>query len=300
VLGRSVDLSGISYTIVGVMPPEFQFPSSQYKLWATFGSALSQTPQQTENRQLRIFRALGRLKPGVNASQAQSEVDAIAKHLEQDHPDTNAGVQIRFTPLYERIVGSTRPALLVLLGTVGFVLLIACANVANLMLSRTTAREREIAIRAALGAGRWRVARQLLTESVLLAVAGGAVGSLLALWGLEVLVNLNPGDIPRISSVGITRSSCFAFWRRVTGVRRVAPRCRQPTIWRCVKESALAERCVRSRCAAAGARARRSQSGAGSSKELLCWNRSGLCRRDNHDDEPRAFVTKTAAGATAL
>ncbi len=203
VLGRSVDLSGLSYTIVGVMPPEFQFPSSQYKLWVTFGSALSQTPQQSENRQLRIFRALARLKPGVNASQAQSEVDAIARRLEQDHPDTNSGIQIRFTPLYERIVGSTRPALLVLLGTVGFVLLIACANVANLMLARTTAREREIAIRGALGAGRWRVARQLLTESVVLAVIGGALGSLLALWGLELLVSLNPGDIPRISSVGI-------------------------------------------------------------------------------------------------
>ncbi|MFY9570050.1 MAG: ABC transporter permease [Blastocatellia bacterium] len=203
VLGRTVDLGGTSHTIVGVMPREFQFPSSQFKLWVTFGSALSRTPQQAENRQLRIFRALARLRPGVPLSQAQTEIDAIAKRLEQDHPDTNSGAQITFTPIYERIVGRVRPALMVLLGTVGFVLLIACANVANLMLARTTAREREIAIRSALGAGRWRVARQLLTESVLLSVVGGALGLLIAVWGIDVLTKLNPNDIPRISGVSI-------------------------------------------------------------------------------------------------
>ena len=203
VLGRGLDLGGHSHTIVGVMPAEFQFPSSQFKLWVTFGSALAQTPQQAENRQLRIFRALAKLKPGVPLAQAQAEIDTIAKRIEQDHPDTNAGVRIAFTPLYERIVGSIRPALMVLLGTVGFVLLIACANVANLMLARTTAREREIAIRAALGAGRWRVARQLLTESVLLSSIGGALGLLVAVWGIDVLTSLNPDNIPRISSVTI-------------------------------------------------------------------------------------------------
>ena len=206
VLGRSLDLVGISHTIVGVMPPEFQFPNSQFKLWVTFGSALSQAPKQMENRQLRIFRTLAKLKPGITLSQAQAEIDAIAARIEQDHPDTNTGIRIAFTPIYERIVGSTRPALLVLLGTVGFVLLIACANVANLMLARTTARGREIAIRTALGAGRWRVARQLLTESVLLSVIGGALGLIVAVWGIDVLKSLSPNNIPRINEIGINFS----------------------------------------------------------------------------------------------
>ncbi|HSB12391.1 MAG TPA: ABC transporter permease [Blastocatellia bacterium] len=202
-LGRSIDLGGRSHTIIGVMPAEFQFPSGQFKLWVTFGSALGQASEQAENRALRIFRTLARLKPGVSASQAQADIDVIARRIEQDHPDTNSGVGISFTPLYERIVGNVRPALLVLLGTVGFVLLIACANVANLMLARTTAREREIAIRLALGAGRSRVARQLLTESTVLSLIGGAFGLLIAVWGLDVLTSVDPGDVPRISSVTI-------------------------------------------------------------------------------------------------
>ena len=203
-LGRSIDLGGRGHTIIGVMPPDFQFPSSQFKLWVTFGSALGQASEQAENRQLRIFRALVRLKPGVTASQAQADIDIIAKRIEQDHPDTNSGVEIRFTPLYERIVGDVRPALLVLLGTVGFVLLIACANVANLMLARTIARERELAIRSALGAGRWRVARQLLTESAVLSMTGGALGLLVAVWCIDVLISLDPGYVPRISSVSVS------------------------------------------------------------------------------------------------
>src|SRR5215470_5709704 len=154
-IGQIITLSGKSHTIVGIMPPEFQFPNSQFKVWVTFGSAISETPPQAENRQLRIFRCLAHLRPGVTTQQAQADVDTIAKRLEQEYPNTNAGVTIRFTSLYERIVGNVRPALMVLLGTVSFVLLIACANVANLMLARTVAREREIAIRTALGASRW-------------------------------------------------------------------------------------------------------------------------------------------------
>ena len=203
ILGNTVDLSGRSHTIVGVMPAEFQYPSSTYKLWVTLGSAMSQAPEQAENRQLRIFRALAKLKANVTPAQARAEIDAISSRIEHDHPDTNAGVTIRFTPLFESIVGDVRPALLILLGTVGFVLLIACANVANLMLARTTTREREIAIRAALGAGRVRLARQLLTESIVLSIAGGALGLLAAVWGIDILVALNPNDIPRINSVGI-------------------------------------------------------------------------------------------------
>jgi putative ABC transport system permease protein len=203
VLGKSLNLSGKSHTIIGVMPPEFQFPNSKFKLWVTFGSALAQTPAQSENRQLRIFRCIARLSPGVTLQQAQVETDAIFKRIEEQHPDSNSGVRPTLTPLYDRIVGDVRPALMILLATVGLVLLIACANVANLMLARTTAREREIVIRVALGAGRWRVARQLLTESVLLAIGGGGLGVLLAWWGIDALTSLNPGEIPRLSSIAI-------------------------------------------------------------------------------------------------
>src|ERR1044072_5756536 len=203
-LGETIDLGGRLDTIIGVMPREFQFPSSEFKLWVPFSSALTPGSPQAENRQLRIFRLLAHLKQGVQINEAQTEVDAIAARLAEQYPDTNRGVQIRFTPLYERIVGDVRPALLVLLGTVGFVLLIACANVANLMLARTTVREREVAIRAALGAGRWRVTRQLLTESVLLSALGGLLGVLLAVWGIDALAALSPGDIPRLGTISIS------------------------------------------------------------------------------------------------
>ena len=203
VLGRTIRLNGVPHTIVGVMPPEFQLPSQETKLWVTYGSAMANTPQQNENRQLRIFRAVAHLRPGVSPAQMQAEMDTLSQRLQQQYPKTNEGVRIEFTPLYERIVGDVRPALVVLLGTVGFVLLIACANVANLTLARMTAREREIAIRLALGAGRWRVTRQLLTESLLLAGLGGAGGLLLAQWGIALLPLLNPRDLPRVSAIGI-------------------------------------------------------------------------------------------------
>lgn len=203
-IGRTIELGGRIHEIIGVMPKEFQFPSSQFKLWVPFDSAMSATPQQAKNRQLRIFRVLAHLKPGVSLVEAQAEASAISERLEQQYPDTNAGSQIRFTALYERIVGDARPALLVLFCAVGLVLLIACANVANLMLARTTTREREIAIRSALGAGRWRVSRQLLTESVLLSAIGGTLGVLLAFWGIDALKALSPGDVPRLDAIGIS------------------------------------------------------------------------------------------------
>jgi len=203
VIGRTVRLSGNVHTIVGVMPPEFQYPNSRFKLWVTFGSAMAATPEQMENRQFRIFRAVAHLKPGVSSAQMQAEVDALSQRLEQQYPTTNTGVRIEFTSMSERLLGDVRPALIVLLGTVGFVLLIACANVANLTLARTAARGKEIAIRTALGAGRWRVIRQLLTESLLLAFAGGAAGLLLAAWLIDVLPSLNLSDIPRLNSIGI-------------------------------------------------------------------------------------------------
>jgi putative ABC transport system permease protein len=161
------------------------------------------TPLQSENRSLRIFRALALLKSGTTASMAQTEIDTISARLQKEYPATNDQIRIQFIPLYERIVGNVRLALLILLCTVGFVLLIACANVANLMLARTTVRAREIAVRAALGATRRRLLRQLLTESVILSSTGGFLGLLLAMWIIEALTKLNPGDIPRLSTITI-------------------------------------------------------------------------------------------------
>jgi len=203
VIGKTIRLYGKPHTIVGVMPPEFQYPSREFKIWNTFGAAMAEAPQQMENRQFRIFRAVAHIKSGVSFTQAQAEMVSLSKRLQQQYPETNSGVEINFTPLYERIVGDVRRALWVLLATVGFVLLIACANVANLTLSRMSLREREIAVRTALGAGRWRVVRQLVTESLLLAAVGGAGGVLLAIWSLDALVAFNPDDLPRLTEVRI-------------------------------------------------------------------------------------------------
>jgi putative ABC transport system permease protein len=203
IIGRSVKLYGKPHTIIGVTPPEFQYPSREFKLWNTMGAAMAEAKGQMENRQFRIFRAVARLKPGVSPVQMQAEMGVISERLQRQYPDTNSGVRINFTPLYDRIVGDVQRALWVLLATVGLVLLIACANLANLTLSRMAAREREIAIRTAIGAGRWRVTRQLITESLLLAAIGGLCGLLLATWGLDALVAFNPGEIPRLTGVRI-------------------------------------------------------------------------------------------------
>jgi putative ABC transport system permease protein len=205
VIGRVIRLYGEPHTVIGVMPPEFQFPAAQFEVWVTFEAAMAAAQAQAANRSLRIFRALGRLKPGVSLAQAQLEADAIARRLESVHPDTNQGFRFALVGAQDRLVGPVRPALLALLGIVALVLLIACANVANLLLVRARAREREIAIRTALGADRWRVVRQLLTESVILAGAGAALGVLLARWALDVLPALSP-DIPRLSTVRVDLS----------------------------------------------------------------------------------------------
>jgi predicted permease len=203
VLGRRVDMSGSTYTIIGVAPPWFRFPTAEFQVWAPLSSIDRGAPQQAKNRAFRIFSAVARLKPGVTPQQAQSEARALSRRLAQEFPSTNEGVTFELQPLYDRLVGEARPALTILLGTVGLLLLIACANVANLTLARTTVREREMAIRVALGAGRARLIRQLITESVTLAAAGGVLGLIVAMWGIDLLPSVLEARVPRADGIRI-------------------------------------------------------------------------------------------------
>jgi putative ABC transport system permease protein len=206
VLGQTLRLYGRPYEIVGVMGPEFQFPNGRFLFWIPLESALAATPEQKQNRTLRIFQVLARLRPGVTLPQAQAEVDALAARLEREHPETNGEVTFPFAPVYDRLVGQVRTVLLVLMGVVGLVLAIACANLANLLLARAKSRERETAVRAALGASRPRLLRQHLTESLVLALAGSALGVVVA-GGLLDVLPFAPFEIPRFASVRIDRTA---------------------------------------------------------------------------------------------
>ncbi len=206
VLGRAVDLSGTSYTVVGIAPAWFNFPSSEFQLWAPIESIDTRAPAQAKNRALRIFNAVALVKDGVSLQQAQSQVAAQSAALASAYPATNAEVVVTFESLYDRTVGNVGSSLRILMATVMLVLLIACANVANLMLARTTTRERELAIRAALGAGRGRLVRQVLVESLVLAVAGGALGLLVAVWGVDALPSLLEGRLPRAEAIRVDRT----------------------------------------------------------------------------------------------
>jgi predicted permease len=196
ILGRTLLVDGNRYTVVGIMPEGFQFAPfwmTKAAMWAPL--ILEPRPLDRGGRSLRVF---GRLKNGVDLRTAQAEIDGICARLAKEYPKTNAKLTATVLPLQEKVVGSVRPTLIALLCTVGFVLLIACANVANLMLARSTARQREIAVRAALGATRARLIRMLLTESAILAILGGIAGLALAAWGVKILLGvLPPGSLPR-------------------------------------------------------------------------------------------------------
>jgi putative ABC transport system permease protein len=198
IVGQKIIFNGRSREVVGVMPPDFYFPPKEAEMWIPMGWNYAEIAQL---RRPHFLRAVGRLKPGVTLEQARVEMKAIASRLEQQYPDTNTQMGVGLGPLKEWIVSDVQLPLIVFLVAVAFVLLIACANVINLLLSRSAARAREVAIRSALGAGRGRIARQLLTESLLLALAGGAIGLLLALWLKGLLVAFSPGDTPRLDEI---------------------------------------------------------------------------------------------------
>ncbi len=203
VLGRTIVLSGSSHVVVGVAPPWFRFPAADFALWTSLGGTELKAPAQSKNRALRIFSMLARLAPGVTIAQAQAEMTTISERLGRTYPQTNEGVRIELTSLYERLVGGVRRSLVLLLGAVALLLMIACANVANLLLARTTVREREIAIRVALGAGRGRLVRQFAAESLVLAVSGGALGLLVAMWGVDLVPPALEARLPRADGIRI-------------------------------------------------------------------------------------------------
>jgi putative ABC transport system permease protein len=205
IVNQAITLEGKQFTVVGVMPPSFEFPiqNDPVELWTTIAGDASGEEPITAQRGAHFLGVIGRLKPGVTEEKAQAEITAIAARLEQQYPDTNTRKSLRLESALKALVGDIRPTLLILLGAVACVLLIACANVANLLLARATSRNKEMAIRTALGASRTRVVRQLLTESVLLSLVGGGVGLLLAVWWSDLLVALGKEDIPRAIHVGM-------------------------------------------------------------------------------------------------
>jgi predicted permease len=203
-INKSLTLNGHQVEVIGVMPPgfELQFPISVHvDMWVPF--VIDVADPDYHDRRNNFLYAVGRLKPGVSQEQAQAEMKLIASQLQQQYPETNADRGVRVVPLHKQVVGNVESYLYMLFAAVGFLLLIACANVAGLLLARVTARQREVAVRMALGASRWRLIRQLLTESVILSAFSGLLGLLLAYAGVKLLVALTPSEVPRLHEIGL-------------------------------------------------------------------------------------------------
>jgi putative ABC transport system permease protein len=208
IVGRTLQLGGRSFEVVGVMPPDFRFPPpvafeaiklpEPAEIWIPL-----REKEFSYQRGAHFLTTIARLRPGVSVSRAREEMAVVAARLERQYPDSNIGWGATVVPLADEITGDTRPALLVLLAAVGLVLLLACANVAHLLLARSIDRRREIAVRSALGAGRRRLARQLFTESLALALVGGGAGVLLAAWGVRIITRLGPTSVPRLTEVSM-------------------------------------------------------------------------------------------------
>src|SRR6201982_1425004 len=197
IVGKQVQMSSRPLTIIGVMPSGFEYPE-QTQVWVTSAVNLSDEPRDN-----RVWSAIARLNTGIDLKQAQTRLSAINAQLGKQFHETNKGWDVFVSTLHERLVREVKPSLLALLGAVGFVLLIACANVANLLLARSAARQKEIAIRAAMGASRTRVLRQMLTESILLSAIGGIAGLFLSIWLTDVLMSMLPEGAPRLDQIGI-------------------------------------------------------------------------------------------------
>ncbi len=205
-LGRNITLDGVDYTIVGILPADFQFIEGHPDIFTPIGQG---PPTLVNDRTIHALEAIARLKPGVTTAQAQIEMSAVQSNIDSLYPATDKGIGSVVVPLQEQIVGNARGTLLIILGASGLVLLIACANVASLLLARATTRSREFAIRSALGASRARVIRQLLTESLILSFSGGALGLLIAKWGLNPLLAAAPNSLPSSASIGVNAPVLF-------------------------------------------------------------------------------------------